>query len=80
MSSEIQPLAKEFLTVVNSEGQYSIWPALKELPAGWADAGKRGTREECLEYISHIWTDMRPISLREKSSLSNETVTDTLKV
>uniref|UniRef100_UPI003F5EB153 MbtH family NRPS accessory protein n=1 Tax=Dickeya chrysanthemi TaxID=556 RepID=UPI003F5EB153 len=53
---------------------------MKELPAGWADAGKRGTREECLEYISHIWTDMRPISLREKSSLSNETVTDTLKV
>ena len=37
--------------VVNQEEQYSIWPADRELPAGWRDAGKSGLKQECLDYI-----------------------------
>jgi MbtH protein len=52
--------------VVNHEEQYSIWPAGRDLPLGWRDAGKSGSREECLAYIGEVWTDMRPLSLRKK--------------
>ena len=52
--------------VVNHEEQYSIWPEDRPLPAGWTDAGKSGTKAECLAYIQEIWTDMRPLSLRRK--------------
>lgn len=55
-----------YKVVVNHEEQYSIWPAHRENPAGWKDVGKRGTKDECLSYIEDVWTDMRPLSLREK--------------
>lgn len=51
--------------VINLEDQYSIWPIQKEIPVGWADGGKKGSKEECLNYINEVWTDMRPKSLRE---------------
>ena len=53
-----------YAVVVNHEEQYSIWPIDRELPPGWREAGKTGPRAECLEYISTVWTDMRPLSLR----------------
>src|SRR5258708_32396759 len=55
-----------YKVVVNHEEQYSIWPAHKENALGWKDAGKQGTKEECLAYIKEVWTDMRPLSLRKK--------------
>ena len=55
-----------YVVVVNHEEQYSIWPADRELPLGWNEAGKRGTKQECLDYIEEVWTDMRPLSLRKK--------------
>jgi MbtH protein len=55
-----------YKVVVNHEEQYSIWPSSRENPLGWADAGKVGKKQECLDYISEIWTDMRPLSLRKK--------------
>ena len=54
-----------FQVVVNHEGQYSIWPADRQPPAGWSRAGRTGTREECLAYVEEVWTDMRPLSLRK---------------
>jgi MbtH protein len=50
--------------VVNQEGQYSIWPVNKAVPNGWSTVGKQGPKESCLEFISEVWTDMRPLSLR----------------
>ena len=50
--------------VINHEEQYSPWPADRENPSGWQDAGKRGTRGELEAYIRSVWTDMRPLSLR----------------
>lgn len=55
-----------YVVVVNHEEQYSIWPADRDLPLGWNDAGKRGTKAECLAWIQEVWTDMRPLSLRKK--------------
>lgn len=63
MSSEYQENLI-YTVVVNHEEQYSIWPAHKELPLGWKEAGKQGKKDECLEYIKDVWTDMRPLSLR----------------
>lgn len=51
--------------VVNDDAQYSIWPLARELPAGWRDAGREGSRDECLAWIGETWTDMRPRSVRE---------------
>lgn len=53
-----------FNVVVNHEEQYSIWPADRELPAGWKAVGKPLTKQECLAYIETAWVDMRPLSLR----------------
>jgi MbtH protein len=54
-----------FVVVVNQEEQYSIWPDYKEIPAGWRALDKQGSKEECLAYIEQVWTDMRPLSLRQ---------------
>ena len=53
-----------YKVVVNHEEQYSIWPADRENPLGWSDAGKSGTKAECLAFIKEVWTDIRPLSVR----------------
>jgi MbtH protein len=53
-----------FVAVVNHEEQYSIWPADRDLPDGWRPAGRTGTKQDCLDFIETVWTDMRPLSLR----------------
>lgn len=55
-----------YRVVVNHEEQYSIWPADRQSPLGWRDAGKSGPKQDCLEFIKEVWTDMRPLSLRKK--------------
>jgi MbtH protein len=55
-----------YKVVVNHEEQYSIWPAHRENPLGWRDAGKTGPKGDCLSHIKEAWTDMRPLSLRKK--------------
>ena len=54
-----------YKVVMNAEEQYSIWPADRENALGWNDAGKTGTKAECLAYIEEVWTDMRPLSVRK---------------
>jgi MbtH protein len=53
-----------YTVVMNSEEQYSVWPAWKPIPAGWRAAGKTGEKQECLDWIKEVWTDMRPLSVR----------------
>ena len=55
-----------YKVVINHEEQYSIWPADRENALGWRDAGRSGTKEECLAFIRETWTDMRPLSLRRR--------------
>ena len=56
---------RKYRVVINHEEQYSIWPETREIPAGWKEVGKSGSKEECLSYIEEVWTDMRPLSLRK---------------
>jgi MbtH protein len=53
-----------YLVVLNDEEQYSIWPAGRDLPAGWRGDGFSGLKADCLAHIGEVWTDMRPLSLR----------------
>ena len=64
MSREDREDTTTYKVVVNHEEQYSIWPIDRENPRGWLDAGKTGAKQECLEHIKEVWTDMRPLSLR----------------
>lgn len=57
---------RTYTVVINHEEQYSIWLEDRELPLGWKAVGKSGTKQECLDYIEEVWTDMRPLSLRKK--------------
>jgi MbtH protein len=59
-----QPGDSPFKVVVNHEEQYSIWPDGRSAPEGWREEGTRGSRQECLDRIEQVWTDMRPLSLR----------------
>jgi MbtH protein len=55
-----------YTVVVNDEEQYSIWPADRDIPAGWRVTGVVGSKDECLAHIEEVWTDMRPLSLRRR--------------
>lgn len=52
-----------FLVLLNDEGQYSLWPAFAEVPAGWRVVFGEDARKSCLDYIEENWQDMRPQSL-----------------
>ena len=64
MSNDEQEDTTVYKVVVNHEEQYSIWPEYRENPIGWRDAGKTGTKAECLDHIEVVWADMRPLSVR----------------
>jgi MbtH protein len=66
MDTEEREDTIRYKVVVNHEEQYSIWPSDRENPSGWRDAGKSGSKAECLDYIEMVWTDMRPLSLRKE--------------
>lgn len=61
---------RAYKVVVNHEEQYSIWLADREPPNGWREVGKQGTKQECLDHIKEVWTDMRPLSLRKQMQQS----------
>jgi MbtH protein len=63
---EEQEDRRSYKVVINDEEQYSIWFAERDNPLGWHDGGKRGTKKECLDWISEVWTDMRPLTLRRQ--------------
>ncbi|WP_266160878.1 MbtH family NRPS accessory protein [Dyella silvatica] len=56
--------------VVNQETQYSIRPLIKALPLRWAEAGKQGSKEAFLAFISEVWANMRHLSLRQEMRVS----------
>jgi MbtH protein len=60
--------AEDYRVVVNDEEQYSIWPVGRENAPGWRDAGFTGGKDECLAHIQEVWTDLRPRSVRERST------------
>jgi MbtH protein len=61
-----------YKVVINHEEQYSIWPADRENPLGWRDAGKQGLKPDCLGYIKEVWVDMRPLSVRQQMDAARD--------
>lgn len=61
-----------FHVVVNHEEQYSIWPEYKAIPQGWRAVGVTGPKAVCLAHIEQVWTDMRPLSLRQKMQAAGQ--------
>jgi MbtH protein len=57
-----------YSVVINHEEQYRIWPKEVILPRGWKAIGKYGTQQECLEYIKEVWSNTRPLTLREMTN------------
>ena len=55
-----------YKVVVNPDEQYSIWPADRENAFGWRDAGKQGTKKECLAYIEEVSREGRPPGQRKR--------------
>lgn len=53
-----------FVVLVNTEEQYSLWPAAAVVPAGWRSVFGPGARNDMLDHISTQWTDMRPATVR----------------
>lgn len=41
-----------YKVVVNDDAQYSIWPADRENPLGWTDAGFQGRKSQCLAVMN----------------------------
>jgi uncharacterized protein YbdZ (MbtH family) len=80
MTNPFENENEEYLVLVNHEGQYSLWPGFREIPAGWTAVGPRGKRKECLEWIEANWTDMRPrslaVAMNSAAAEERSTVTD----
>lgn len=62
----MNPEPPRYDVVVNDEEQYSIWESGRTLPRGWRAVDVSGTKDECLDYIEQVWTDIRPLSLRQQ--------------
>jgi len=71
MPVETNQVPDLYEVVSNDEEQYSIWLADKPLPLGWKKAGKQESKEQCLAYIREVWTDMRPLSLRNQMAATS---------
>lgn len=65
-----QEANRMYIVVINHEEQYSIWLDDQEIPVGWEGTGQSGFKQECLDYIKEVWTDMRPLSLQQKMAES----------
>ena len=65
MTNPFEDEDRDYLALLNDEGQYSLWPAWLEVPAGWQIALAATSRAECLAHIDEHWVDMRPRSLVE---------------
>ncbi|MFI0423550.1 MbtH family protein [Spongiactinospora sp. 9N601] len=63
MTNPFDDAEGRFLVLRNDEGQYSLWPSFAEVPDGWRQVYGEAARQDCLDYVSEHWTDMRPLSL-----------------
>lgn len=54
--------------VVNEERQYSIWPEERQNAIGWKDIGFSGSKEECLNHLNAIWTNLGPLNKEKMKS------------
>lgn len=63
MTNPFEDNKATYLVLINHEGQYSLWPSVIDVPAGWKVINEPANRQVCLDYVDQNWTDMRPKSL-----------------
>ena len=63
MSNPFESEQHQYLVLINPEGQYSLWPAFADIPAGWSSVFGPELRAACILFVEATWTDMRPRSL-----------------
>jgi amino acid adenylation domain-containing protein len=61
VSSPFEEADADLLILVNRHGQYSLWPAFVDVPAGWTVLG-RDRREACLVRLDGGWRGLGPIT------------------
>ena len=49
---------RRYDVVRNEAGQYSIWPVGSPVPPGWIMVGRSGLKQQCLDYVAQVWTDL----------------------
>lgn len=59
---------EKHVVLVNDEEQHSLWPAHKEVPAGWRQTFGPDTKAACLQYVEKSWTDITPLSVRKAAA------------
>jgi MbtH protein len=59
---------RSYIVLVNIEEQYSLWLAHQAVPAGWKVVSGPAPKAECLDYVKRNWTDMTPLSVRQKAA------------
>lgn len=59
---------RRYRVVVNDEEQYSIWPEGRAVPDGWRVVTEPARREESLDRVAGLWPDIRPLSVRARST------------
>ncbi len=59
-----EKMSLRYYVVKNIEEQYSIFPSNREIPNGWSAVGEAKVKKDALAYIKEVWTDMRPLSVR----------------
>jgi uncharacterized protein YbdZ (MbtH family) len=63
----------EVRVVKNQDGTCSIWPADRANAPGWEDVGFRGTKAECLEYVTEHCDSNCRLKEPDESETSTET-------
>lgn len=54
--------ARLFFVLVNSLGQYSLWPEFAALPAGWKVELGPESYDKCQQHVEEHWQDIRPVA------------------
>lgn len=47
-----------FLVLVSPTGQYSIWPGVLQVPAGWQVVHGVASRQSCADYVDALRADL----------------------
>lgn len=54
-----------FFVLINDEEQYSLWPDIRPVPAGWQVVMGPESRIACELYVETHWLDIRSLSARQ---------------
>jgi MbtH protein len=68
MSNPFDRTDLQHRVLVNDEEQHSLWPEPIDVPAGWRVVFGPAAHQDCVDYVTREWTDIRPASLRAGSS------------